>query len=245
MPYDSVRLTQAIHGSSNAPLAYFDFPARFKAKESELFYELWDGALGGFNNPLVAGLLEVADIGIPLKDVQIVSIGTGNKTMSQKEKERFYQLKQITIRERRIKWKFWRWKYQFLFFQKVLLNQAKTILFQPPDWANYVSLKLLSIGGIENAAARIVRLSPMLHSDSNTHPAVLALLDKLYNLDMDLTSDGDMELILRCFDEWKQGKIRNQPLEYHITRANELIHVKGDEHFQEAMRHWNSFDLSN
>jgi patatin-like phospholipase/acyl hydrolase len=38
--YDSVKLTQAINGSSNAPVQYFDFPARFKAKESDIFYEL-------------------------------------------------------------------------------------------------------------------------------------------------------------------------------------------------------------
>ncbi len=45
--YDSVTLTQAAHGSSNAPIQYFDFPARFKAKNTDWYYELWNGALGG------------------------------------------------------------------------------------------------------------------------------------------------------------------------------------------------------
>ncbi|WP_456437556.1 patatin-like phospholipase family protein, partial [Psychroserpens sp.] len=114
--YDSVRMTQAIHGSSNAPIQYFDFPARFKTKNSEIFYELWDGALGGFNNPVTAGVIEAMKEGVDLNTVKVVSIGTGNKLMSIEDKERFYEVKQITQRERRKKFKFWRLKYQMEYF---------------------------------------------------------------------------------------------------------------------------------
>ncbi|MEH6746893.1 MAG: hypothetical protein V7670_08660 [Maribacter arcticus] len=88
--YYSVKLTQAINGSSNAPVQYFDFPARFKAKESDIFYELWAGALGGFNNPILAGIIEAYKLNIPLKEIRIISIGTNNSLMSSDTKQIFW-----------------------------------------------------------------------------------------------------------------------------------------------------------
>lgn len=134
--YDSVRLPQAIHGSSNAPIQYFDFPARFKAKNSGVFFELWDGALGGFNNPVAAGVIEAIKCGVPKDSIQVVSIGTSNKLMSNDDKVLFYNNKQISIKERRKKYLFWRLKYPLRFFMSSILNQAKTILYEPPDWSN-------------------------------------------------------------------------------------------------------------
>ena len=91
--FDSVKLTEAIHGSSNAPVQYFDFPARFKAKKTEVWYELWDGALGGFNNPVLAGLIEVFKLEIDLNNVKIISLGTGNNLISMKEKKTILSVK--------------------------------------------------------------------------------------------------------------------------------------------------------
>ncbi|MDP5061846.1 MAG: patatin-like phospholipase family protein, partial [Maribacter sp.] len=95
--YDSVRLTQAINGSSNAPVQYFDFPARFKAKQSEIYYELWDGALGGFNNPILAGIIEAYKLGVDLKTIHIISLGTSNSLMSSDAKQNFWDWKQIAL----------------------------------------------------------------------------------------------------------------------------------------------------
>lgn len=141
--YDSVRLTQAIHGSSNAPVQYFDFPARFKAKNSDIFYELWDGALGGFNNPVLAGIIEAFKLGVKLKDIRMVSIGTGNKLMSIKDKDNFWKWKQVAIKKRRKKLDLKSLKPQAKFFKETVLNQAKTILYQPPDTANYIAMMFL------------------------------------------------------------------------------------------------------
>jgi uncharacterized protein len=236
--HDSVRLTQAIHGSSNAPVLYFDFPARFKAKSSEIFYELWDGALGGFNNPVVAGIIEALNSGISLNEIKIISIGTGNKTMSIKEKENFYKLKQLTIKERSKKWRFWRWKFQLKYLKLTILNQAKTILYQPPDWANYVALMFLKQSSLENINNSFIRLSPIIHIDSHTNNSVISLLEKLYNLDMDITNDEDFQILTEGFIQWKNGLINNQPIDYHIGRDNELIYIHGDKKFSDAMAKW-------
>ncbi|MGB5820729.1 MAG: patatin-like phospholipase family protein [Saonia sp.] len=235
---EQVRLTQAIHGSSNAPIQYFDFPARFKAKGSEIFYELWDGALGGFNNPVVAGLIEAYKLGIPLERIQIISIGTGNRLMSIGDKKRFYKTKQITLRERNKKYLFWRYGYQTEYFKNTVLNQAKTILYQPPDWANYVALMFLLKTSDEDISNRFIRLSPMIHVDSNTNPHALEIIEKLYYMDMDLTVNTEIELLKVCFEKWKSGEIKNQPLEYHVERNNDLVYKKGDKYFENAMAKW-------
>ncbi len=235
---DSVRMTQAIHGSSNAPVQYFDFPARFKTKNSGIFYELWDGALGGFNNPIAAAVIEAIKNGEDLTKLKVISIGTGNKLMSLEDKNRFYQIKQITQQERRKKLRFWRLKFQVSYFSKTILNQATTILYEPPDWANYVAYMFLYKDGRDDVNERIVRLSPLIHSCREMLPEVNILLDKLYKLDMDLTEDSDIELIKKCFNYWAEDKILNQPINFRIQRNNDLTYEQGDKYFSDAIKKW-------
>jgi len=209
---DSVRMTQAIHGSSNAPVQYFDFPARFKTKNTEIFYELWDGAF---------------------------SIGTGNKLMSIEDKNRFYEIKQIAQQERRRKFRFWRLKFQVSYFSKTILNQATTILYEPPDWANYVAyMFLFKDGKEEDVNKRVVRLSPLIHSCHETSPEVNVLLEKLYKLDMDLTEDSDIQLLKECFNNWVDDKILNQPIDFRIHRNNDITYLQGDKCFSDAIKKW-------
>ncbi|MEM9143486.1 MAG: patatin-like phospholipase family protein [Bacteroidota bacterium] len=233
-----VSLTRAVHGSSNAPIQYFDFPARFKAQGSNVYYELWDGALGGFNNPVAAGLIEAHKLGIPMDQVRVVSLGTGNRLMSMEEKERFYQVKQIAMRNRRKKLKFWTYGHQTEYFKRTVLNQAKTILYQPPDWANYVAKAFLSVGCQQVEEDQLLRFSPMIHVDSHTDSEVVALLNALYKMDMDLTQEADIRRVEACFARWREGKIKNQPIEYYVERDNDLVYLYGDTYFKEAMDKW-------
>lgn len=233
-----VPLTKAIHGSSNAPVQYFDFPARIRADHTDTWYYLWDGALGGFNNPVVAGILEAFRLSIPLNDVAVISLGNANKLMSENQKKRFYQVRSITIKERKKKLLFWRYKFQFEYFKETVMNQAKTILFQPPDWANYVGMMFLRKTISEDIERRYIRLSPIIHIDKNTSPESNDLINKLYELDMDLTSDEDIDLLKKCFEYWKNGRIKNQPIEYSVSRDNELKYIQGDEYFSHGIEKW-------
>ncbi|WP_298238258.1 patatin-like phospholipase family protein [uncultured Algibacter sp.] len=239
--YDSVRLTQAIHGSSNAPVQYFDFPARFKAKNSEIYYELWDGALGGFNNPILAGLIEAFKLGVPLKDIKLVSIGTGNKLMSLKEKNNFWKWKQIAIKKRRKKLDFKFLKPQAKFFKVTVLNQAKTILYQPPDTANYIAMMFLKMVSEKAINEHIVRLSPLIHSDSSTSEDVVPLINKLYALDMDITKEEEIQCLMECFDMWQNGEILNQPLEFKVKRDNDIVFINGNKYYKDGMDTWISW----
>ena len=233
-----VRLTQAINGSSNAPVNYFDFPARFKAKPTDVFYELWDGALGGFNNPVAAGVIEAFYSGVDKKDMQVVSIGNGNKLMSIAQKKEFYKLRQITTRERAQKWKFWRYKFQMKYFTQTVTNQAKTILYNPPDWANFVAYSFLLRNNNDDIQDRFIRMSPLIHLDENFDAETKELVQRLYDLDMDLTRDEDIQALKDCFTFWKQDKIWNQPIRYSLSRENELKYNIGDQKFSNALRKW-------
>ncbi len=241
--YDSVKLTQAIHGSSNAPVQYFDFPARFKAKNSDIFYELWDGALGGFNNPILAGIIEAFKLEIKLEDIRMISIGTGNKLMSIKDKSNFWKWKQVAVKKRRKKLDFKSLKPQAKFFKETVLNQAKTILYQPPDTANYIAMMFLKMASNKAINEHIVRLSPLIHSDSNTFEDVEPLINKLYALDMDITKEEEIQCLLDCFAMWQEGKIINQPLEFKIKRNNDVVFVNGNKDYKDGMNKWESWDF--
>ncbi|MCG8332289.1 MAG: patatin-like phospholipase family protein [Chitinophagales bacterium] len=236
--FDSVKLTQAIHGSSNAPIQYFDFPAKFKPLNRDFHYELWDGALGGFNNPVLAGLIEAFKLGVDFKDITIVSLGTSNNVMSTEEKEKYRLLKEMADSEKRKKLKFWKLGAQISFFVKTVFNQAKTILYQPPDWANYVTLIFLKKNLGDNITSRFIRLSPLIHIDEGMNREAKKLIKNLYKLDMDLTKDRDIELLKKCFEFWKAGKIKNQPIAYSITKENKIVYEAGDKNFLDAIKKW-------
>lgn len=241
---DSVRLTQAINASSNAPVQYFDFPARFKAKGSEIFYELWDGALGGFNNPILAGTIEAYKLGIDLKTIRVISLGTSNSLMSEDSKKNFWDWKQIALQFRRKKFHISKWKPQFNFFKETMLHQAKTILYQPPDTANYIAMMFLKAATGKELSEQIIRLSPLIHYDTRSPKTVIPLVQKLYKMDMDLTKDEEIDTLIACFNAWKAGQLYNQPIEFRIERNNDLRGIQGDKCYQEGMDRWVKWDAS-
>ncbi|WP_340158427.1 patatin-like phospholipase family protein [uncultured Maribacter sp.] len=240
---DSVRLTQAINASSNAPVQYFDFPARFKAQGSDIFYELWDGALGGFNNPILAGIIEAYKLGVDLKTIRIISLGTSNSLMSEDAKKDFWNWKQIALQFRRKKLRFSTWKPQLNFFKETVLHQAKTILYQPPDTANYIAMMFLKAATGKDLNDQIIRLSPLIHYDVHTPKEIVPLVKDLYLLDMDLTKDEEIDKLITCFIAWKNGDIYNQPIEFRVERSNDLLFLKGDKWYKDGMERWIKWEL--
>lgn len=233
--YDAVTLIEAIHGSSNAPVNYFDFPAQGKAKVSNADFYLWDGALGGFNNPVAAGLIEAIEsapiTGINIQNIKIVSLGTGNKITSPSEKNRIAELLQKVGSKPLL---------ALSFFFQTTLKLAQTILYEPPDWANYVAYVLQfkhNLGNPDNIN-QFVRLSPLLYAPKEADPKTIDLVNALYQLDMDLIKDEDIQLIKQCFTAWESGRLLNQPIKASMTANDELVCAIGHSTFQQALAHW-------
>lgn len=70
-------LAEAVHASSNAPIKFFDAPAGFETPAYR-GRRYWDGAMSGFNNPVMAAVTEALAYGHPASGLRVLSIGTGN-----------------------------------------------------------------------------------------------------------------------------------------------------------------------
>src|SRR5262245_32957187 len=67
----TISLIDAVNASSTAPLVLFDKPAISREQR------YWDGAIGGYNNPVLAGVVEALIDGVPATEIVALSLGTG------------------------------------------------------------------------------------------------------------------------------------------------------------------------
>lgn len=257
--FDEISLVEAIHGSSNAPVNYFDFPAIFSPAGSKKRFYLWDGALGGFNNPILAGVTEALANGVKRDDIHVLSIGTASKLVSDEDSEAFLTSYYSTLLGKKIKkdkktgaidfdrtkhWYTWfgRIKKPKLlfrlfrgsdFFSDTIANLSKSILMEPQTWATYGAYVNLFSNNIddEDNKKRCVRLSPQLNVDRSSSTNLL----KLYALDMDITEQGDIDLLKWCFSEWKDGQINNEPIQWTKTINDTYVFAKGHQTFEAAL----------
>lgn len=234
--FESVDFIRSIHGSSNPPVNYFDFPARFEVKggKSDDFFA-WDGALGGFNNPVAAGVIEAINLDVDKESIFVVSLGTYNKSMPKGEEDKFKNQYQRLKKNR-----YFLFGKGCNFFFKTTTHLARSILYGPPDWANYVAYVLRFNGSEDhtNNIKQFIRLSPMIHTNSDMIEDTKCLMDKLYPLDLDLIKECDVKLVRKCFEAWKKGEMINQPIRGRIDEKGNLSHKIGFPSFEEGMLAW-------
>jgi hypothetical protein len=77
-----VTLAEAIHASTNAPVNYFDAPAKFPNHPRRY----WDGAIAGCNNPILAAVTEAIVIGKKPADIVGLSLGTATVAVAASDK---------------------------------------------------------------------------------------------------------------------------------------------------------------
>jgi patatin-like phospholipase/acyl hydrolase len=214
-----VSLADAIHSSSNAPVNYFDEPAMVhfslmgagKKENSKTWF--WDGAVSGFNNPVLAGLVEaVTNQQLDMKEYCILSLGTGtgsaivltdlrhsdnpeSRDTYEKNKNIPYTLTDTSPG-----------------FVKDIKKMSTSILGDPPDSATFIAYSFLDPA--LNNSANLVRINPSIkpEKDSNTvygPPAVYKNLpggerkfQKLMELDMDAVENEQVELINELCDHF-------------------------------------------
>ncbi|MGK0378305.1 MAG: patatin-like phospholipase/acyl hydrolase [Patiriisocius sp.] len=260
--FDRVNLVEAIHGSSNAPVNYFDFPAIFSPANSKKRFYLWDGALGGFNNPVMAGLTEAMANGIRRSDIHVLSIGTASKLVSEMDTRSFRDSYYSTILGRNVKHKedgsidfdktiyaktpFGKIKRPRLFnrtfrgsklYGETISNLSQTILFEPQSWATYSAFVHLFSDNL-NASKnnkRFTRLSPQIINKENA----TQIIKDLYKMDMDVSSAEEIKLLESCFDLWQKGDIINEPVQWVTTINDEYIFARGHRTFKDALKDLN------
>ncbi|MGQ0457851.1 MAG: patatin-like phospholipase family protein [Hyphomicrobium sp.] len=230
-------LAQAIHASTNAPVKYFIEPAEFDGQR------YWDGAIAGYNNPVLASVVETLANrrrGVPaLSDIQVLSLGTGTVSLPPHDSGDAVdsRLKQTgpTI--------------------STLLGDvgmlATSILDDPPDSATFTAHVILGqplpdpIGPPKvwpPVSGNVVRMSPLLRPVRATpgepwRPPEGLSVDtflKIAELDLDVVDQADISDLVMLGDLWISGKVRNQAI-----RENKNFDLQvGHGTFAEACDSW-------
>jgi uncharacterized protein len=210
-----VTLAQAAHAASNAPIKYFDAPALIDI--NGVVHQLWDGAIGGNNNPVLIGITEALAIFDKAQrdftKLQVLSLGTANNLLP---------VKGFTITDNA--------ESPALIkaigkptLSASISKMATSIISEPPDAANYMAHMFLGGRPDENAIPAIVRLNPLLQpiysASANTwrFPEKLdgndrIIFESLLNLDMDAVDQKDVECIKLLGQWWFNGTVVNQPI---------------------------------
>ena len=219
---------EAIHASSNAPVLFFDEPALLSPSD-----RFWDGAVAGYNNPVMAAVLELrANFGaIP---VRALSIGTGQVKLPLRDESK------------RAEWDALVAAPEATGMVHDLKEMAMSILDDPPDAASFAGHVVL--GGrlprpgepaVEDGP--LVRLNPLvqpwLDATGTTWTRMLPpeqddVFELLVKLRMDATEGKEIDAIKMLAVEWLAGRSPNQAIR---TNRNCLVEI-GHRRFADGQR---------
>jgi hypothetical protein len=213
----NTRLSDAINASSTAPVAYFDWPSR--AADGTMY---WDGAIAGYNNPVMAGVIEAMTLGVKPADMRVLTIGTGT-----------YRLLppgiQPPARPELVA------KGDHPTPLGDLKKLAGSITDDPPDAASYTAHVVLGNDTAANPAAgqppaSLVRLSvclqPKLSAGQWNPPPPLSgdEFKRLGKLELDAIKPDDLRLLEKAGLLWLSGNIDNQPVRPNPTMTSQIGH---------------------
>jgi uncharacterized protein len=222
-------LALAIHASSNAPVNYFDAPAQGLHGT-----RYWDGAVGGYNNPVLAGTIEALANGVNRSDIIALSIGTANtalplRTGGPKENSTLVSTPQRSD------------------IPGDLAKLAGSILDDPPDAASFHAYVMLGcplpLGSTCVTTGRIFRMNPLIQpllgedGVSWELPKGIDGLDfsALVAMDMDAVEQKQVLLIEKFCDAWLADRVRNQGI--RVVRETLLPDI-GFATYSEAKDAW-------
>ncbi len=222
-PHRDFTLAEAIHASSNAPVNYFNAPAVIDGDR------YWDGAIGGYNNPVHLAALEVVgnaeSYGTKLGEITAVSLGTGSVALPLGPPSGDPNL----VRPQ---------PGPAPTLPRDLAKLATSIVDDPPDAASFHAHLLLG-GALPSdeqhpvTTGPVVRLSPLLQPFPGTagrpwdYPPGLKedQFKDLCKLDVDAIEPESVTLIDCLRQAWHDDKARNQPI-----RANSRTLAAGIGH---------------
>jgi len=235
-------LAQAVHSATNAPVDFFDAPARYLLFDSGLnpaadrHRRFWDGAIGGYNNPALAGVVELLSRPTPpaASDITVLSIGTGSVALPLQV--HYPNAPEILVQE---------------LPEQSLLKDIKTIataiLDDPPDAASFIAHVWLG-GALPARGAPpvtngpLVRLNPLVQP-VRTVNGTLAVppgqtgeqFKTLRELEMDAVEQDQVLLIEGLGERWLADDVTNQAIRGNgITLEAEI----GFSRYSEAKAAW-------
>lgn len=235
--YTEVKLVDTIHGSSNAPVNFFNEPASFSCENqagiagSPRMY--WDGAVGGYNNPVLAGVIEAISNGVPVDRIKILSLGTATERLVTRNADTYIPDEQIFFYEDLPK--------SSLF--KDVSVMANSILSDPPDAASFHAYLILNPNlMVENK--NLFRLNPLIKpvKYGNGYRAPEGLSDlhfkRLVEMEMDAAVVSDVAIIEKLAQSWINGYAENQPIRDSEDRNSIIGHSKFTAALEDIKRYY-------
>jgi len=201
------QLAEAVHASSTAPVLYFDRPAVFGTPRRRY----WDGAIGGYNNPVLLGVIEAKVLGA--RTIIALSIGTGTVRRAPLWADPKPPASLAVVETEPG-------------FANDTKKLAAAIMDDPPDAASYDAH--VALGGKckpGSPSHRVVRLNPVVQAqlvDGGWRLAGLtdAEFRQLSHLGMDAVARSDILAIRGLGEKWLADTVPNQGI-----RMNELLDV--------------------
>ena len=199
-------LAQAAHASSTAPINWFDKPAEFDG------CRFWDGAMTGYNNPVLAGVVEAIALGVPRRDIGVLSLGTSTVFLPEQGTP---GIPDALCRSRA--------RTGFL---PELVKVGKTIIADPPDAHTFIAHMMLD-GGLPldvsccpYTETAVVRMNPVIQpiidraTGEWTVPAGWSIDEfrRIAEMDISASRQDDVDLIKRLCDGWLGDGWHNQPV---------------------------------
>lgn len=233
-------LAQAIHASSNAPVKFFMSPAEIDNGQHTERY--WDGAIAGYNNPVLAALVEALAnrnryrIGT-LAEITILSLGTG--TVARPTHGRSADKRLVASERKRST------------LHGDLEQLAMSILDDPPDSATYTAHVMLGQplpdpngSGVRPPVTNgsVVRMSPVIRPVRDTcntpwrlpDGMKLGVFEKLRELDLDAVDTEDVDRLVEAGRLWIAGSLPNQAIRENKEYECQIGHAT----FGEALAAW-------
>lgn len=232
-PYKT-SLAEAVHASTNAPVNYFDAPARITYGDAPL--RMWDGAIAGYNNPILAGITEALANGANRDEIYVLSLGTGSCVLPMRGE---FTAKYDWLMANPYSSGFWP-------LIGDLQKLATSIVENPPDVATYVAFHMLGhklpprdakLDDPVRSIMRIIRLNPLIQPTVNHYVDAKPLMfdipaagspresempasdfRRLMSLELDAVGESDVDLIHRFGQLWLDDLVHNQPILAGPTR---------------------------
>jgi predicted acylesterase/phospholipase RssA len=208
----SISLAEAVHASSTAPVNWFDKPAQFDHGR------YWDGAMTGYNNPVLAAVAEAVAQGVPRENIGVLSIGTSAISLPPAGTPGV-DVRMLAPAAKAS-------------FMPSVIKVSKLIISDPPDIHPF--LAHLMLGGSIPADPQhcpelntpVVRMNPLVQpvfgSLAEEGPAQMRVpagwtveeFARLIQLDIATIENADVELIKRMCDGWMRDEWHNQPIRH-------------------------------
>ncbi len=220
-------VAEAIHASTNAPVNYFDGPARIENGQ------YWDGAIAAYNNPVLAAVSEAIVLGQRPADLAILSIGSARNALLgppvDSPPDNFTQAK----------------AHGGLLGD--LAKLALAINDDPPDAATFQAHVMTggSHGVAAPAISRVVRMNPLISPIPDPAnpgrwmpPGSMTAAQFKYlanNIHLDAIDPAQVAYISTYAEDWLQDLAPNQPL----RMEGDTLRVEvGYGRFSEALAAW-------